>query len=512
MPSSPPQAVPVDQQVLTLCDQGGAAEALRLGLTALQGLDGAARGRLLIALTKVGTTLGDFRAALAHAVEACDLFPANGDAPNRVDAVVALAGVLMAAGDHTAALEALEEGETLLREPGDPPRRSRLLRLMGSCASVLGRHQHALSCLHEALVLAGPEQRLVRLSLYNAENRHAASLPPGSDQALQALLPYIELWQELADDFAAAGNARLEAMALGNRAITLHNCGRTAEAVAALQGLLGRYAALGMQPNVAITHNELGHCFEALQQPLQAREHFLGAQRLLSHGGSVAELRRGLEGLSRSEEALGHLADALSALREVRRLDARMSDETARAAVVRRELRIELARLTSQWAQQAQQDPLTGLGNRRALERWLAEHGPRVERGEPLSLVLMDLDHFKQINDRHGHDTGDEVLRRVAELIRRHCRGGDLAARYGGEEFLLALAGAPPSEAVLVAERVRESVAAHGWPAVRPGLAVTVSIGVTHAAEAGDAPGLLTLADQRLYRAKIEGRNRVVHA
>ncbi len=516
-PPLPPASVPVDQQVRSLCDQGAADEAVRLGLAALPGLSGSARGRLLMALCHSETIRGHFRAALGQAVEACNLFRAGNDAAHMADALVSLAGVLRAAGDHAAALEALEEGEMLLRERDEPLRLSRLLRLMGSSSSVLGRHQHALSCLHEAVSLAEqgapPEDlRLLRLSLYNAENRHAASLPRGSPQALQALLPYVDHWQALADECAAAGNARLAAMALGNRAITLRNCGRAPEAAAALQTLLERYAALGMQPNVAITHNELGRCFEELQNPQQARAHYRAALQMLRHEGSLDELQEVLEGLSRSEEALGELAQALAALREVRALDARKTDEAARAAVARRELRIELARLTSQWAQQAVQDPLTGLGNRRALERWLAEHQPRAERGEPLSLLLLDLDHFKQVNDLFGHDTGDEVLRRVADVIRRHCRSGDLAARYGGEEFLLALAGAPPAEAAGLAERLRASVAAQAWPMLKPGLAVTVSIGVTHAAEGADASALLTLADQRLYTAKIEGRNRVVCA
>jgi diguanylate cyclase (GGDEF)-like protein len=238
--------------------------------------------------------------------------------------------------------------------------------------------------------------------------------------------------------------------------------------------------------------------------------HYRQALALLDEDGALDDRQAALEGLSRVEESLGDLAAALQALREVRAVDRRKAHEAARNVVTQRELRIELAQLTSQWAQLATQDPLTGLGNRRALERWLAEQLPRVERGEPATLMLMDLDHFKQVNDRFGHDVGDAVLRQVAELIRRHCRGRDLAARYGGEEFLLALAGVPRSTALDVGERLREAVAGHGWQQLREGLTVTLSIGVAEASEAADATNLLTLADQRLYAAKHGGRNKVV--
>jgi PleD family two-component response regulator len=92
-------------------------------------------------------------------------------------------------------------------------------------------------------------------------------------------------------------------------------------------------------------------------------------------------------------------------------------DEAARNAVSQRELRIELARLSNQWTQQATQDPLTGLGNRRALDHWLGLALSRTAQGEPLVLVLMDLDHFKQVNDRFGHDIAAAVLRHAAQLM-----------------------------------------------------------------------------------------------
>jgi diguanylate cyclase (GGDEF)-like protein len=176
-----------------------------------------------------------------------------------------------------------------------------------------------------------------------------------------------------------------------------------------------------------------------------------------------------------------------------------------------RDVRIELARLTSQWRQLAAVDPLTGLANRRGLEHWLAETQERVDRGDVRVVLLHDLDHFKAINDRFGHPIGDAVLREVGRLIAAHCRPADLAVRYGGEEFVLSMLGIDPLDAVDVANRLRASVQAHDWPTIAPGLVVTVSVGIAHSAEAGDTAALLGLADRRLYAAKHGGRNRVVH-
>jgi len=137
---------------------------------------------------------------------------------------------------------------------------------------------------------------------------------------------------------------------------------------------------------------------------------------------------------------------------------------------------------------------------------------PRVELGEPLIVLLHDMDHFKSINDRFGHGVGNDVLRQVATLINANCRPHDLAVRYGGEEFLLALVGVNYEAAIDVAERLRLSVQAFEWSAIAIELRVTVSIGVAGVAEAQDTTALLTLADRRLYAAKHGGRNRVVYS
>ena len=152
-------------------------------------------------------------------------------------------------------------------------------------------------------------------------------------------------------------------------------------------------------------------------------------------------------------------------------------------------------------------DALTGLYNRRHLGLVLATECERARRHKhPACLLLIDIDHFKRYNDSHGHLAGDEVLRRVAQLIMETVRTGDCAARYGGEEFAVVLPETAVEGAMLLAERLRRRIALEGFQ----GGAVTLSIGVGQAAAAGSTPDSITAAaDEALYRAKREGRDRV---
>lgn len=164
-------------------------------------------------------------------------------------------------------------------------------------------------------------------------------------------------------------------------------------------------------------------------------------------------------------------------------------------------------------------DPLTGVFNRRLLDRRLNEEIARARRyGLPLSILLIDIDHFKQINDSHGHQAGDRVLIAMGKLIAKGLRDSDVVVRYGGEEFLIIAPHTPLVGAVELAERIRKRVASHDFalaspPATPSPLGVTVSLGIGSLGDGvASADELIEAADANLYRAKRAGRNRVVAA
>jgi diguanylate cyclase (GGDEF)-like protein len=156
-------------------------------------------------------------------------------------------------------------------------------------------------------------------------------------------------------------------------------------------------------------------------------------------------------------------------------------------------------------------DPLTGLANRRRLSEGIDAAVAKAAVNAPLSVLAIDVDHFKSYNDEFGHLAGDEVLRTVAAALRANTRSGDLVARSGGEEFIVLLPGVDSRVAVEIAESLRASIASQSWPH----RLVTASFGVATASnstEIADISGLLGAADRALYRSKETGRNRVTHA
>jgi diguanylate cyclase (GGDEF)-like protein len=159
----------------------------------------------------------------------------------------------------------------------------------------------------------------------------------------------------------------------------------------------------------------------------------------------------------------------------------------------------------------ATSDVLTGLDNRRQLRVHLRHQLARARRQyRPVSFLLLDLDHFKVINDQFGHDVGDEALRHVAQLLRNGLREGDLVARWGGEEFAICLPETDVAEASMLAERLRVAIEKNPLAIEGSSIGMTTSIGVTTFRPGDGADSLFQRADHMLYRAKEQGRNCVV--
>ena len=241
----------------------------------------------------------------------------------------------------------------------------------------------------------------------------------------------------------------------------------------------------------------------------------------LTTGGAVSPATSGLvtavsiAGLAGYLVAVGNVGyvrnSQLRRMRENLRL--REAELVAANARLYDQLR-EIEALQHQLHEQAVRDPLTELANRRFFDSVLEREAARAMRDdEPLALLMVDVDHFKNFNDCYGHQAGDQCLRTIAAALQAAARrGGDLAARYGGEEFCLVLADTDAAAAGRLAERLRQSVGALGLEHSGSPLGrVTVSIGVAVMPVAGidDAAALLRAADRALYRAKEEGRDRV---
>jgi diguanylate cyclase (GGDEF)-like protein len=156
-------------------------------------------------------------------------------------------------------------------------------------------------------------------------------------------------------------------------------------------------------------------------------------------------------------------------------------------------------------------DTLTGLPNRRGVSRALEEAMAHVRDGGKYAVLLLDVDHFKSINDLLGHQTGDRVLAQIGRIIAENIRGVDVAGRFGGEEFLVLLRDAARERAMQVAERLRFAIETGGL-AYADGKPVTVSVGVAYARAADATSDVMERADRALYRAKNAGRNRVVES
>jgi diguanylate cyclase (GGDEF)-like protein len=186
--------------------------------------------------------------------------------------------------------------------------------------------------------------------------------------------------------------------------------------------------------------------------------------------------------------------------------------ELVQAVATSLALALDNAQTHSQVRNLALTDSLTGVPNRRALAQCLAREFKECERrGTPLCLLMVDLDHFKDYNDRFGHVCGDEILRGVAETIQRTVRGADVVARYGGEEFAVVLPRTDLAHASQLAERIRDTVSRAAFTFKGVPVTLTASLGVASIPDPalGSVEALIAAADAALYRAKTGGRNRV---
>lgn len=455
----------------------------------------AQRSELLRWITLAACETGDFDLALRRGVEACDLASASGDPGQRAVALNAVGACFERMGDPW-------QAERLMREALDQARLQaevypRLVSLNNLSAVTIG----AFHLMRGGVDPDEATAALQRSAAYAREALALAQAGPGSDPFFlvfvegnlgEALLHLGEL--DAAEALLHSALARAEAHDHAAQiwrircslAEGLIERGRHAQARDSLRDLWARDAAAVPQATLIRLHQALYRANRSLGQVDDALDHHERAE-ILQRQRAARQLRAQSRLLVTRVEA------------EQNRLQAERARLEAQAE---RERATELAR-------HASQDALTGLGNRRHLDEQLPQLLVQAQaRQQDMALAIVDLDHFKQVNDRHGHRVGDQVLVQLAQMLRENTRSGDLIARIGGEEFLLALPQTDLVRATEVCERLRDSVQAHDWANLAEGLAVTVSIGLAQAPPY-DAPGLFDHADRALYRAKQAGRNRV---
>lgn len=228
--------------------------------------------------------------------------------------------------------------------------------------------------------------------------------------------------------------------------------------------------------------------------------------------GTLCVIDRQPRKLSESGQvALRVLARQVGALFRIREQMEQLEQAAARQAEIERRLRDSQGRLliaNQRLQDMVRTDALTGLGNRRLFSERLRQEWKLSQRlGFPLSLLMVDIDHFKRINDSAGHPAGDLVLQHVAALLEKATRESDTCTRYGGEEFALLLPATAQAQAVRIADLLRETIA--GAPCGEFSITVSIGIATGVALPDGDASMLLARADAALYAAKAAGRNRV---
>jgi diguanylate cyclase (GGDEF)-like protein len=554
--SSPPDPVEAQlaaaREALASADHRGGLLHAQQAREAL-GHDGGAQ--LADALSLEGQhlwRLGRFEDAVVAAREAVHHWQAAGDAAGHADALCLLALSYTELGLHEEALKSATAAFELARTHALPEQTTLALNRIGVCHERLGDPAQGERFLLQALS-RGREHRSFgdtlqalnnlmanTLGAYHLHLRHGDA--EVAHQALQRARQYgsqavamaqrdggvyrrIVTQGNLAEVMAIAGEFQpadhllqdviQQARTHGFRAVELRSCHNLGE----LRLLEGR-------------HEEAIQVLQAVLDDLRrGTDHETTRMRVHS------ALHRAHKALGRFELALAHCEayyaiemqrSALQAQAQARLMVNRMDMEQAlqmadRALMDAARERIKASELEAQKRaleersealhRDAHEDALTGLHNRRRADQELPQLIAQARaQGQPLQVAVMDVDWFKGVNDQYGHAVGDEVLRTVAQILQERLRTRDLAARLGGEEFLVVLVDSLPAAALEVCERLRAAVQLHPWDDLAPGLQVTVSIGLASVGDPDDAIQVTQRADEALYRAKNEGRNRVCAA
>jgi diguanylate cyclase (GGDEF)-like protein len=436
-----------------------ALRALLEARAALEGAPAADRARALSEAGHVDATLGDPASGIALLTEAHRLYEQAGDRPGCADTLNRIGIVFFGHGDLDEARDAYERSLALRTADDDPLPVAGLRNNLAKVLTARGEHDAALD--HLAAAHAGftaeREPLGVAMTVHNVAEVHAAR-------------------------------------------------GAHGRAVVLLEEAVAGYDACGHVHGACEARTRLGAVRATLGDHDVARDLLERAHDDAERVGLGRECAAAAEQLADLSESRGDPVEALRWLRHLRAVERGLFDEASEQRLRALQVHLQLERLE----QATVTDSLTGLLNRRGLDGALADRIGRVRAdGGDLTLLLLDLDDFKRVNDDFSHAIGDEVLRAVAQVLRRTTRPTDVCARFGGEEFVVVLPGCDRERGTRVARELVDRVRGHLWPQVAEGLAVTTSIGLATLAEVGDPSSLLDAADRALYAAKHAGKDRV---
>lgn len=491
--------------------------------------------RTVLALRQLDTV-----SAARHAATAKAIALRVNDPVLVAEARAVAARVCYSVGDNDEGLAEIEAAWPVAEREGDALLRFDCQNTLGIISGNLGQTERSIEWYRQAqdTAQAAGLDRIAAIASANCAGRRleigeAAQAEGRLDDARRA-------WQQTVSECDAslhvairAGSRIAEAINLTNRASALAYLGDFDQAMAGFALAEAAAQSAGdpsmvmymFQPRVSLLQGR-GQWEQALAEAHRGVAY--GERLRITH--ALAPL---LEVLSTLEEARGNLRGALDAHRRFHAVHEACAADRARqrAQVLAVRLATERALAEAQAArerahqlacenaslalearslsQQALCDALTGLANRRSLEEALSQ-ADRSGTPQPWCVALLDVDHFKRVNDDHSHAVGDRVLAQIGLLLGHHVRAGDLAARYGGEEFVLLMRGAGLQQALRACERLRAAIQAFEWGQVAPGLRITASLGVAEHAAGRESRATLALADTHLYRAKQAGRNRVL--
>jgi diguanylate cyclase (GGDEF)-like protein len=473
--------------------------------------------------------LGRIDEALDHALAASQIYHHFGNAPCEARARALHAWILLTRADSEAALDEALAALDLAMTTSDMQAQAFALDVTGMVYWLIQQPAKALNFFEDAIKLArrtGDDVQLGRFLI----NLGGAQAQIGLQAQDRGDCAEFQHWTRLGNDNTAQGAAisrrvgDLWSLRIGLCNIAEQYCRlndyqtalRYLEEHDAIGGKLDNRAAVHYQFTHGIVLAGLGRFDEAIarfQDSLSAEQ-----------DGDMEQTITSMFHLSKAYESAGLFAEALAAFKKYHLLQLKMAEEAVQRRARYAALRLENDKLRAMAAAEkhrarnletenlglaraALEDDLTKLSNRRHLETAMFE---LLVSGEHYAIAMLDVDHFKAINDTFSHATGDAVLRQIGALIRQCCREHDLPVRYGGEEFAILMRGADQADARKICDRVKAAIEAHDWRGLLASGGVTVSIGAASWSEATSPNNALALADKRLYVAKGQGRNLIV--